>query len=118
MGIMAAELRNPKEAPKSGLFMIVTITVLFILSIGLALLLTPLDQITTQESPFVSALKDLKYHLLVHIFNGVLIIAGFSGLVASLYSVTLMMSMIADDGDAPKLFTKRTRKRHLPYAAL
>jgi L-asparagine transporter-like permease len=118
MGIMAAELRNPKEAPKSGLFMIVTITVLFILSIGLALLLTPLDQITTQESPFVSALKDLKYHLLVHIFNGVLIIAGFSGLVASLYSVTLMMSMIADDGDAPKLFTKRTRKRHFPYAAL
>jgi L-asparagine transporter-like permease len=29
-----------------------------------------------------------------------------------------MMSMIADDGDAPKLFTKRTRKRHFPYAAL
>jgi L-asparagine transporter-like permease len=118
MGIMAAELRNPKEAPKSGRVMIVTITVLFILSIGLALLVTPLDQITTQESPFVTALKDLKYHFLVHIFNGVLIIAGFSGLVASLYSVTLMMSMIADDGDAPKLFTKRTRKRHFPYAAL
>jgi L-asparagine transporter-like permease len=118
MGIMAAELHNPKEAPKSGLFMIVTITVLFILSIGLALLVTPLEQITIQESPFVTALKDLNYHFLVHIFNGVLIIAGFSGLVASLYSVTLTMSMIADDGDAPKLFTKRTRKRHFPYAAL
>jgi L-asparagine transporter-like permease len=118
MGIMAAELRNPKEAPKSGRFMIVTITVLFIISIGLALLLTPLDQITTKESPFVSALRDLKYHGLVHIFNGVLIIAGFSGLVASLYSVTLVMSMIADDGDAPKIFTKRTKKRRFPYGAL
>src|SRR5690606_23367349 len=70
MGLMAAELKNPKEAPKSGRVMIVTITILFILSIGLALLLAPLEQISTQESPFVTALKDLKYYVLVHIFNG------------------------------------------------
>ncbi|MDQ0059901.1 amino acid permease [Paenibacillus harenae] len=118
MGIMAAELKNPKEAPKSGRLMIITITILFIASIGLALLVTPIEQITTKESPFVSALKDLDYELLVHIFNGVLIIAGFSGLVASLYSVTLVMSMIADEGDAPKLFAKKSRNRHFPYGAL
>ncbi|RJE87067.1 amino acid permease [Paenibacillus sp. 1011MAR3C5] len=118
MGIMAAELKDPKEAPKSGRFMIVTITVLFIVSIGLVLLVTPIEQITTQESPFVSALKDLHYQVLVHIFNGVLIIAGFSGLVASLYSVTLVMSMIADEGDAPKLFAKRSKKRQFPYGSL
>jgi len=118
MGIMAAELKDPKEAPKSGRLMVITITFLFVASIGLVLLVTPIEQITTQESPFISALKDLHYHVLVHIFNGVLIIAGFSGLVASLYSVTLVMSMIADEGDAPKLFTKRSRKRQFPYGAL
>ncbi|RCW41823.1 amino acid permease [Paenibacillus prosopidis] len=118
MGIMAGELKNPKDAPKSGRLMVITITVLFISSLGLALLVTPIEQITTQESPFVSALKDLHYHVLVHIFNGVLIIAGFSGLVASLYSVTLVISMIADEGDAPKLFAKRSRKRRFPYGAL
>lgn len=118
MGLMAAELKDPKEAPKSGRFMIVTITILFIVSIGLALLVTPIERITTQESPFVSALKDLHYETLVHIFNGVLIIAGFSGLVASLYSVTQVMAMIADEGDAPKLFAKRSRKRHFPYGSL
>lgn len=118
MGIMAAELKEPKEAPKSGRVMIMIITLLFILSIGLVLLVTPIEQITTQESPFVSALKDLHYQVLVHIFNGVLIIAGFSGLVASLYSVTLVMSMIADEGDAPKLFAKKTKKRQFPYGAL
>jgi L-asparagine transporter-like permease len=118
MGVMAAQLKKPKEAPKSGRVMVITVTVLFIVSIALVLLVTPLEQITTNESPFVSALKDLKYHGLVHIFNGVLIIAGFSGLVASLYSVTIVMSMIADDGDAPKIFTKRTLKRHFPYGAL
>ncbi|CAM4295791.1 L-asparagine transporter-like permease [Paenibacillus endophyticus] len=118
MGIMAAELKNPQDAPKSGRFMVITITLLFIVSIGLVMLVTPIEQITTQESPFVSALKDLNYHILVHIFNGVLIIAGFSGLVASLYSVTLVMSMIADEGDAPKLFGKKTKKRHFPYGSL
>jgi L-asparagine transporter-like permease len=118
MGIMAAELKDPKEAPKSGRFMIIAITVLFIASIGLALLVTPLEEITTQESPFVTALKDLNYEVLVHIFNGILIIAGFSGLVASLYSVTLVMSMIADEGDAPKFFAKKTKKRQFPYASL
>lgn len=118
MGIMAGELKNPKDAPKSGRLMVITITVLFISSLGLALLVTPIEQITTQESPFVSALKDLHYHVLVHIFNGVMIIAGFSGLVASLYSVTLVISMIADEGDAPKLFAKRSRKRRFPYDAL
>jgi len=118
MGIMAAELKNPKEAPKSGRYMIIIITFLFIASIGLVLLVTPIDQITTNESPFVSALKDLHYHVLVHIFNGVLIIAGFSGLVASLYSVTLVMSMIAEEGDAPKLFAKKTKKRNIHYGSL
>ncbi|MGO4546429.1 amino acid permease [Paenibacillus sp. 2TAB23] len=118
MGIMAAELKNPQDAPKSGRFMLITITLLFIVSIGLVMLVTPIEQITTQESPFVSALKDLNYHILVHIFNGVLIIAGFSGLVASLYSVTLVMSMIADEGDAPKLFARKTKKRHFPSGSL
>lgn len=59
MGIMAGELKNPKDAPKSGRLMVITITFLFISSLGLALLVTPIEQITTQESPFVSALKDL-----------------------------------------------------------
>jgi L-asparagine transporter-like permease len=118
MGIMAAELKEPKEAPKSGRLMIAIITFLFVVSIGLVLFVTPIDQITTQESPFVTALKDLHYEVLVHIFNGVLIIAGFSGLVASLYSVTLVMSMIADEGDAPKFFSKKTLKRKFPYGSL
>lgn len=118
MGIMAAELKDPKEAPKAGKFMIITITILFIASIGLVLLVTPMEQISTQESPFVTALKDLHYQVLVHIFNGVLIIAGFSGLVASLYSVTLVMSMIAEEKDAPKFFARKTKKRQFPYGAL
>jgi L-asparagine transporter-like permease len=117
MGIMAAQLENPKEAPKAGKLMITIVTILFIISIGLALLLAPLESFSTQESPFVTALKDIKFTSIVHVFNGVLIVAGFSSLVASLYAVTQMMYTIAKDGDAPK-FLAKTGKRNIPYQAL
>jgi L-asparagine transporter-like permease len=118
MGLMATELKNPKDAGKSGKVMISVITVLFLVSIGLALLLAPLNQFTPEESPFVTALKDLHFDVIVHIFNGVLIVAGFSSLVASLYSVTLIMQTIAKDGDAPRYFAKRSKKKNLPYTSL
>jgi L-asparagine transporter-like permease len=117
MGIMAIHLKNPKEAPKSGKLMIVTITTLFVLSVGLALLLAPFDQFNANESPFITSLKDLHYETTLNIFNGVLIIAGFSSLVASLFSVTQMMYTIAKAGDAPKMFAKMG-KRKIPYASL
>jgi L-asparagine transporter-like permease len=91
--------------------------VLFIVSIALALLLAPFESFHSDESPFVTALKDLRFHSVVHIFNGVLILAGFSSLVASLYSVTQMVYTIAKDGDAPKFLTKES-KRKIPYRAL
>lgn len=117
MGLMATDLKNSKEAPKAGKVMISSLAVLFIISIGMAMLLAPLEQINANESPFVTALKDLDMTMFVHLFNGVLIIAGFSSLVASLYSVTRMMYTIADAGDAPKLFTKETKKK-IPYWSL
>jgi L-asparagine transporter-like permease len=118
MGLMATELKNPKDAPKSGRVMIFTIAALFILSIGLALLLAPIDKFTTEESPFVTALKDLHYDAIVHVFNGILIIAGFSSLVASLFSVTKTMYTMAHEGDAPKFLAKRSKKKKLPYTSL
>jgi L-asparagine transporter-like permease len=117
MGLMATDLSNPKDAPKSGKAMITIITILFIVSIGLAMLLAPMEAFNPRESPFITALKDLKFAVIVHIFNGILIIAGFSSLVASLYSVTRIMYTIAEDGDAPRILTKKS-KRNLPYISL
>jgi len=117
MGLMAAELKDPKKAPRSGKIMLSTITVLYTASIGMALLLAPLDAFSTEQSPFITALRDIRMTGLIHVFNGVLVIAGFSSLVASLFSVTKMMQTIAADGDAPKILAK-TNKRKFPYASL
>ncbi|WP_438444981.1 amino acid permease [Gorillibacterium sp. sgz5001074] len=117
MGIMATQLKNPKEAPKAGRLMIPVVALLFIVSISLVLLMAPFDDFSAHESPFVTSLKDLGFTVVVHIFNGILILAGFSSLVASLYSVTRMVFMIAKEGDAPKFFGTEG-KRKIPYHAL
>lgn len=117
MGIMAIQLKNPKDAPKAGKLMISVITTLFVLSVGLVMLLAPQNKFSADESPFITSLKDLHYETSLNIFNGVLIIAGFSSLVASLFSVTQMMYTIAKAGDAPKIFGKMG-KRKIPYASL
>ncbi|NOU97393.1 amino acid permease [Paenibacillus sp. LMG 31456] len=55
MGLMATKLKNPCDAPKSGRVMLSVITLLYIVSLGLALLLAPFDSFSKEESPFVTA---------------------------------------------------------------
>ncbi|WP_077624083.1 amino acid permease [Sediminibacillus massiliensis] len=117
MGIMANELKEPKEAPKAGKVMLFSLAFVYILSLGLALYLVPWDRFSTDESPFILALD--KYHIsfVPHVFNGALIIAGFSTMVASLFAITTILVSLSKDGDAPAFFSK-VSKRNMPYRAL
>ncbi|MFP3441464.1 hypothetical protein R0K18_27420, partial [Pantoea sp. SIMBA_133] len=47
-----------------------------------------------------------------------LIIAGFSTMVASLYAVTTMLVTLAEENDAPAIFAKKSRKISLPAFGL
>lgn len=118
MGFMAMNLRHPKEAPKAGWIMLSIVTVLYICSIGIALLYMTKEQWLPDESPLIIPLVAMNLPVLVHILNGVLIIAGFSILVASLYGVSAMLMTLSEDGDAPKWLAKKIGKRELPLYAL
>ncbi|WP_261808183.1 amino acid permease [Paenibacillus sp. N3.4] len=100
MGFMAVNLRNPQDAPKAGRFMLLAITVLYVFSLGLALLFIAKDHLTPDRSPLLIPLEIMGLPVLVHIMNAVLIIAGFSILVASLYGVSTMLVALAEGGDA------------------
>jgi len=117
MGLMATNLKNPKDAPKSGTLMLAVITVLYLGGLGFALVMAHPKDFGANESPFISAFKDVHYETSINIFNGVLIAAGFSSLVASLFSTSQVMVQIAKTGDAPKLFAKAS-KRNIPYPSL
>ncbi|WEG10924.1 amino acid permease [Pullulanibacillus sp. KACC 23026] len=117
MGLMAIRLKDKNDAPKAGRMMLILLVTIYLLSIGLAVTMVSWNEFTDKESPFVIALKDYHVPFFPHVFNGALIIAGFSTMSASLFSVTSMMSTLAKEGDAPSFFSKKTR-RNIPVRAL
>ncbi len=116
MGLMVIDLKNPKEAPKAGRIMLIIITIIFIMAIALVLALVSWKDFNIDESPFITALQG--YHILyvADIFNGVLIIAGFSTMVASLYAVITILVTLAEDRDAPKILAKKGKMK-VPFPA-
>lgn len=109
VGLMATQLKKPNEAPKAGKFMIFLLTIIYLLSIALAVLLVSWRRFNSEESPFVVALKDYDLPFIPHIINGALLIAGFSTMVAALYGVTSILVTLAEDGDASHIFAKKGR---------
>ncbi|MFC0524391.1 amino acid permease [Pontibacillus salicampi] len=117
MGLMATELKDTNDAPKAGKLMLILLTLVYVLSIGGALLLAPWKSFTPDESPFITALEAFNLPLFSHLFNGVFIIAGFSTMVAALYAVTTMLVSLSETGDAPKVFSHKG-KRDFPMSAI
>lgn len=118
MGVMAVRLKDPNDAPKSGRVMILLLAVVYVSSLALALTMLSWNKFSTTESPFIIALKSYQLPFVPHVFNAVLIIAGFSTMAASLYAVTTMLVTLSEDHDAPKLFSKKMFKRKSPMYAL
>lgn len=117
LGIMSNRLQKPEDAPKAGKVMLLTLVTVYVLSIGLAVTMVPLSAFNPKESPFVLALSSDHLAFMPHLFNGVLIVAGFSTMTASLYAVTSMMITLAEEGDAPKLFARKWKDKY-PFFAL
>lgn len=116
LGILSYRLKDPKQAPRAGKVMLITLAAVYALSIGLAVSMVPLSAFNPKESPFVLALSSDHLKFIPHVFNGVLIIAGFSTMTASLYAVTSMMITLAQEGDAPKLFSRKWKKKYPLFA--
>lgn len=118
LGIMSYRLKKPEEAPKAGKIMLISLVSVYAISITLAVIMVPLEAFDPKKSPFVLALSSNQLNFVPHIFNGVLIIAGFSTMIAALYAVTSMMITLAKEGDAPKVFSKKWKEKYPLYALL
>lgn len=116
MGIMAPRLKNKEDARKSGAIMLIILTTIYLISMVLATGLVSIDKFNADESPFVSALEKYNLDFFPHVFNGGIIIAGFSTMAASLFAVTSMLVTLSEDGDAPKFFSKKGKLKVPPYA--
>ncbi|MCM3160005.1 amino acid permease [Metabacillus litoralis] len=118
IGLKAMQLKDKKDAPKAGSLMLISLTSVYVLSLGLAVSLVAFDKFSEKESPFVTALSDFNLAFFPHVFNGAIIIAGFSTMTAALYGVTNLLVTLADDGDAPAVFSKKLTFKSLPLPSL
>lgn len=118
MGLMANRLRNPEEAPKAGRFMLGTLAVLYAGSIALVVTLVAPGMFPEKQSPFAVALGGFGLPYVPHAFNAILIVAGFSTMIASMFAVTGMIVTLAEDRDAPRPFARRMGRRRIPVLAL
>ncbi|WP_026690201.1 amino acid permease [Alteribacter aurantiacus] len=107
VGLLTVRLKKMTDATLTGKVMLSTLTIIYVTSIGLAILMVPWDTISTEESPFVSALTRYRIPFVVNIFNGVFIIAGFSTMVASMFAVVRISTVLAQDNDAPAFLGKK-----------
>lgn len=110
IGLMAMRLKKKEEAPKAGIIMLMGLVVIYILSLGLAVYMAAHGAFTEKESPFVTALDKYHFAFFPHVFNVAIILAGFSTMTASLFGVTTLLVTLAEDGDAPALFSKKLKK--------
>ncbi|MDR7000152.1 amino acid permease [Neobacillus niacini] len=119
IGLMAIRLKKKEDAPKAGINMLIVLVVIYIISLGLAVYMAAHEAFTEKESPFVTALDKYHFAFFPHVFNGAIILAGFSTMTASLFGVTTLLVTLADGGDAPQFFSKKLKRfKQLPLPSL
>lgn len=119
IGLMAMRLKKKEDAAKAGTIMLLLLVLIYIVSLGLTVIMVSHGELNERESPFVTALENYHLPFFPHVFNGAIIIAGFSTMTASLFGVTKLLKTLAEDGDAPKIFAKTLKKwKDLPLPSL
>ncbi|MGD6993882.1 amino acid permease [Sutcliffiella horikoshii] len=118
IGLMAMQLKKKEDTLKAGTIMMFFLMILYVGSLGLAVSLAAFEKFNEKESPFVTALTNYDLSFFPHVFNGAIIIAGFSTMTAALFGVTTLLVTLAKDGNAPKLFQKKLQFRELPLPSL
>ncbi|WP_456277968.1 amino acid permease [Bacillus sp. AK128] len=119
IGLLATKLKKKEDAPKAGIIMLILLVIIYVLSLGFAVIMAKHGAFTHKESPFVTALTNYDLAFFPHVFNGAIIIAGFSTMTAALFGVTTLLVTLAEDGDAPAVFSKKLKKwKDLPLPSL
>lgn len=118
IGLAIADTEDPgKNAPSAVKTIAFSVTVVYTLSILFIVLLMPWNTLPQDESPFVLILNRLKIPFSDSILNFVVLTASLSGLNSSMYSSSRMLGSLSSDGQAPKLFLKKS-KNGVPVYAL
>lgn len=110
IGITAGEAKDPtKTLTKAIQTIIWRILIFYIGAIFIIVTVYPWDQLDTIGSPFVSTFAKVGITAAAGLINFVVITAAMSGCNSGIFSAGRMLYTLAQNGQAPKIFTKISR---------
>ncbi|MFD0709964.1 amino acid permease [Photorhabdus akhurstii] len=110
IGITASEAKNPeKTIPKAINAVPFRILLFYVLTLFILMCIYPWNQIGQEGSPFVQIFSSLGINSAANILNIVVITAAISAINSDIFGAGRMMYGMAQEGQAPKSFTKLSR---------
>lgn len=118
IGITAGEAANPQKTIPQAIRKVMWRVLIFYLgSIAVVMMMSPWNLIGTNQSPFVTIFENIGIPSAGNILNFVVIIAAISVYNSGIYSNGRMLYSLAEQKNAPAIFTKLSKNR-VPYIAI
>ncbi|NAR77196.1 amino acid permease [Acinetobacter haemolyticus] len=121
IGMAAAEAKDPKKTiPKAINQVVFRILIFYIGSLTILLSLVPWNQLDLgglDKSPFVMIFSQMGIGWAAHLLNFIILTAALSVYNSGMYANSRMLYGLAQQGNAPKVFTK-TNKQGVPIPAV
>ena len=118
IGITAGEADDPKRSiPKAINQVVYRILIFYIGALFVIMAVVPWDAINGKLSPFVQIFDSVGIQAAAHILNFVVLTAALSVYNSGLYSNGRMLYSLARQGNAPKAFTRLSR-RGIPFVGV
>ena len=118
IGVAAGETADPaKSIPKAMRSTVIRLLIFFVGAIAVIAATIPFDQVGLDESPFVTVFSSIGIPFAADIMNFVIITALLSAGNSGLFSCARMLYSLSDEGHAPRVLRKLTR-RGIPMVAL
>jgi AAT family amino acid transporter/aromatic amino acid transport protein AroP len=121
IGMAAAEAKDPKTTiPKAINQVVIRILVFYVGSLAILLSLVPWNQLDLgglDKSPFVMIFSQMGIGWAAHLLNFIILTAALSVYNSGMYANSRMVFGLAQQGNAPKIFTK-TNKQGVPVPAV
>lgn len=118
IGITAGEAENPKKTiPKAINSVPLRILIFYVGTLFVIMSIFPWNEVGTHGSPFVLTFENLGIKAAAGILNLVVITASLSAINSDVFGVGRMLFGMAEQGHAPKIFTK-VSKRGVPWVTV
>lgn len=103
IGLAAADTDNPRKViPKAITYTVLSLVVLYIISVAVLLPLIPTGMVSENVSPMVAALDRRGINWVGNAINIVMFTAMLSTMLAAMFGLGRMIRSLADEGFAPK----------------